>query len=156
MYRGIRCFVPNEKGRILGNVLEPVDFIKYVWKIGNSEAYFVNQNNHFEDFFSDDDYELGIVGADLQRRFEENSYYTIFVDLQGYPSEQFEAITTYEDFVKSNCEIVILLTDCTYLDIYCKDRQLIEKLYNHAKTLPVKGLHCLSDENDGRTGMVAF
>lgn len=108
----------NEKGRILGNALEPVDFTKYVWKIGNSEAYFVEQHNHFEDFFLDDDFEQGIIGTDLHRKLRVDSYYTIFVDLQGYPSVPFTAITTYEDFVKSDCEIIILLADCTHLDIY--------------------------------------
>lgn len=156
MYRGIRCRIPNEHGQSLGNALAPVDFTKYEWKLGNSEAYFVEQNNFTASFFSVDDYEQGIVGADLQKRLQEHSYYTIFVDLQGYPSEQFGTITTYEEFVKSDCEIVILLTDSSDFDIYCKNPLLIEKLYNNAKTQQFEGLHYLSEENDGRTAMRAW
>ena len=153
MYRGIRCSIPNKQGQYFGNLLAPVDVAKYVWKVGNSEAYFVEQNHFTESVFSDDDYECGIVGTDLRKKLQKHSYYTIFVDLQGYPSEKFLVIKTYKDFLKSDCEIVILLTDCTYFDIYCKDPLLIEKMYNHAKAQQFEDLQYLTEENDGRTGM---
>lgn len=156
VYRGIRCRIPNEHGQILGDLLKPVDLAKYVWKLGNSEAYFIKLKGQFEDFFTNDDYEQAIVGANLEKRFDQELYYTIFVDLQGYPSERFTAITTYEDFVRSDCEIVILLTDSTYLDIYCKDLYLLKELYLHAKNMQFEDLHFLTNENDNRTKMVAF
>ncbi|MFJ7953505.1 DUF2691 family protein [Lysinibacillus sp. NPDC096418] len=151
MYRGIGCSIPNEHGQSLGNILAPVDLARYMWKVGNSDAYFVEQNNFTESFFSDDEYERGITGADLQMRLRKDSYYTIFMDLKGYPSEQFTVITTYEDFLKSDCEIVILLSDCTYFNIYCKNPLLIEKMYRHAKAQQFEDLQYLTEENDGRT-----
>lgn len=121
MYRGIRCRIPNNHGQILGNLLKPVDLTKYEWKLGSSEAYYVKEKGKFEDFFTDVDYGQGIKGSDLQNRLLAHSYYTIFVNLQAYPSGLTTSITTYEDFVSSDCEMIILLTDCTYLDIYCKE-----------------------------------
>ena len=152
MVRGIRCSIPNKQGQYLGTILAPIDVAKYMWKVGNSEAYFVEQNHFTESFFSDDDYEHGIGGTDLRGKFLNYSYYTIFIDLQGYPSEEFVTIKTYDDFLKSDCEIIILLTDCTYFDIYCKDPLLIEKMYNHVKAQQFEDLHYLTEENDGRTG----
>lgn len=156
VYRGIQCRIANEHGQILGGILEPIDLAKYVWKLGTSEAYVINEKSQFEDFFTDEDYEQGIKGVDLQKRFQSDSYYTIFISLQAFPSELTTVITTYEDFVRSDCEMVILLADCTYLDIYCKNQQLIERLYQHALDLGVTDLHYISQENDDRTSLVIF
>ena len=52
--------------------------------------------------------------------------------------------------------MIILLTDCIELDIYCKEHYLIERLYTHAMYLGVTDLHYISEENDRRTSFSLF
>lgn len=64
-----------------------------------------------------------------------------------------EKIDTYEDFKKSNCEMILLLYDSYYLEIYAKKPLWIQKLYENAKQLPEVKVELKYLETDGRTGM---
>jgi hypothetical protein len=64
-----------------------------------------------------------------------------------------ENIETYEDFLLSNCEMIILVYDCWNMEVYIKDKdklvQFTEMIKNNQSIIfTIKTI-----ENDGRTGM---
>ncbi|MED0799829.1 DUF2691 family protein [Bacillus inaquosorum] len=88
-----------------------------------------------QEFFKDNSV---VEGAVFANHLKTNQYYTIFVELQAYPFGQaVDLVQTYEEFIDSDCELVLLLADSSYVSIYCKDRNVIEKLFINAlkKTL---------------------
>ena len=52
--------------------------------------------------------------------------------------------------LKSKCELVLLVADCTYVTIYAKRSKQIELMYENARN---QGYYVeyVTDENDGRT-----
>ena len=57
--------------------------------------------------------------------------------LHLYPENaNFERIDNYNDFLKSKCEMIILLYDFYYLEVYCKNQEWIQKLLNTAANAP--------------------
>ena len=62
-------------------------------------------------------------------------------------------IDNYEDFQKSGCEMLVLLYDACYLEIYCKDQQLIQQIYNLAFDIQDTIIEKKYDSNDTRTTM---
>lgn len=82
------------------------------------------------------------------------SYYVLFINLQGYlKGDAQQVITTYEDFLKSACQFIILVVDGRYFEIYVKDEQLLLQFIRNATVLNGKDIKIKTDYDDGRTHM---
>ncbi|MCY7909727.1 DUF2691 family protein [Bacillus inaquosorum] len=104
-----------------------------------------------QEFFKDNSV---VEGAVFANHLKTNQYYTIFVELQAYPFGQaVDLVQTYEEFVDSDCELVLLLADSSYVSIYCKDRNVIEKLFINALKNDSEEVQLITDDNDTRTGL---
>jgi hypothetical protein len=60
------------------------------------------------------------------------SQYIIFADLKAFPAgANVLEIDTYEDFVVSDCELILLIVDSTHTSIYCKDPKILSELWDN-------------------------
>lgn len=149
MKRGISFKLPNEYGTFLDDILKPIDISSFSWRIGDSESYKIINNELSEALFPED--KKMIEGTALKKLLENDSYYVIFADLQAYPKGEIAEINTYEEFEKSNCELVLLVVDSYYATIYCKDKDKLELLFKNAQDYAFKDVAYITDENDRRT-----
>lgn len=62
-------------------------------------------------------------------------------------------IETYDDFKDSDCELLILIHDVEYVEIYIKDNLLSEKVLLNIKQMGIK-YDVKTLENDTRTIMI--
>lgn len=83
-------------------------------------------------------FEVDVIdGKDFLKCISKDKYFMIFVDIKTYPKgEMGPEISSFDDFWKSNCEWVFLCTDSTYFEFYCKDKDVLETVYNN----------CIGDE----------
>jgi len=149
MQRGVSFKLPNEYGTFLGDVLKPIDIASFSWRIGDVESYQIIDNELCEALFPED--KKTIEGTSLKNIIENGSYYIIFADLQAYPKGKITEINTYEEFVESNCELVLLVVDSYYATIYCKDKDKLKLLFKNAQDYAFKDVAYITDENDIRT-----
>ncbi|WP_223643477.1 DUF2691 family protein [Planococcus sp. 4-30] len=149
MKRGISFEIPNKYGRWLGEILKPIDITAFDWQIGSGESYTVIDEQLDEELFSN---ERNIIeGAGLKNRIEANRYYIIFTDLQAFPKNEVTRVETFEEFLESDCQLVLLVVDCIYVTIYCKNQESIELLNKNAIACGFEEIEYITDENDGRT-----
>lgn len=153
MIRGINCQIPNDYGTYLKDILKTFDVTKYSWRIGAGESYKLVENN-IEPLFPEGRLEL--EGSELKEIIETDIHYLIFVDLQAYPKENLSEIKTYEEFMNSDCELVVNVVDSSYTDIYCKDKRILEKFYRQFQENGYEKINYITDENDTRTCLVAW
>ncbi len=147
MKRGITFGIPNEHGRILAEILKPLDVAAFHWYIGGEEAYF---SDMLEPLFPDQT--LGMDGILLKETLENYDYYVIFADLKAYPKDKKVIdVGTYEEYLTSDCQFVLLVVDCTYITIYCKDQEKLADLYYNALSLGFSDVEYTTDDNDYRT-----
>ncbi|PQZ52792.1 MULTISPECIES: DUF2691 family protein [Bacillus] len=149
MKRGIFVDIPNEYTNLLWKVLRPVDITVFDWRVENEESYLVVRDGIGSELFSEDKKIMN--GLELKKLIKDNIYYLIFADLKAYPKgEALGEIETYEEFKESKCEVVVLVADGDYIQIYAKDQEVIELMYENALN---QGLYVeyVTDENDGRT-----
>lgn len=149
MRRGISFEIPNEYGSLLGDVLKPIDITAFNWRIGSGESYIVVNDQLDKELFSEDR-EI-IQGVELKNLLEKNKYYIIFAELQAFPMEEIPHIATFEEFTQSECELVLLVVDCSYVTIYCKSQMAIKLLYKNAINCGFEDIKYITDENDSRT-----
>lgn len=151
MIRGITFEVPNKWGYILRDILAPIDVSAFNWLVKNEEAYYVVGGELGEPLFNHKILHLG--GQLLQKKIEEQMSYVIFAALKAYPKGSVpKELETYNDFKESDCELVLLIADGTFVTVYCKDNVLSETLFNHAKRKGYMDVAYTTDENDERTG----
>jgi len=151
MKRGITYEIPNEYGSFIFDILEPLSSLDLLWYVGEQEIYKVE-----EDKSQNKPLLLNNVTMDSKtfwKSLKGNEYYVIFSDLKAYSTENITPIETYKDFLESDCQLVLLIADCTMVTVYCKDPQLLELLYKKANTMNYKNIEYITNENDERTGM---
>ncbi|MDZ5711386.1 DUF2691 family protein [Jeotgalibacillus haloalkalitolerans] len=150
MIRGISFNIPNKYGKLLADILNPIDLTQFNWHNENEEAYLIVNGQLDHELFSESPKQ--IEGNELQRRIEDNEHYIIFADLKAFPrGEKAHNIDTYESFLDSNCQMILLIIDCVDVTIYCKDNETLRSLYENARSNQFEDVQYISDVNDGRT-----
>lgn len=61
------------------------------------------------------------------------------------------SIETYEDFLSSSCDLLLLICDCHYVEIYSKHNSWLAQIQMNAKNVPDIILSTKSNENDSRS-----
>jgi hypothetical protein len=153
MKRGISFEIPNEYGSYLDEVLNSFDMTVFNWSVGCCESYFVEDGELGEPLFPE---EINVIdGGVLKGTLESKKYYVIFADLKAYPKDKIivSDIVLYEEYLNSDCQLVLLVVDCSYITIYCKDKERLERLYKNAKIKGFDDVQYITDENDTRTGL---
>lgn len=147
--RGVSFKVPLKKLDLLQSILNGIDLealnwyvIKNqteVWEYPNDSAYFENAYYNGDDFSS-------II---------KSPHYIIFLKLQAYLriSNRFKDIHTYEDFLSSDCLLLLLIYDCEYVEIYLKDAKTVNRIIENAKEARFEEITIITDENDARTNL---
>ena len=82
-------------------------------------------------------------------------HFVIFLKLQAYnPEGSYDEILSYQDFEKSDCQLLLLIHDCRNIDMYLKNQTLIEKVYEYvAGNNSFQNIRYVCDDNDTRTKM---
>lgn len=150
MKRGINFKIPNDHGNILGDILKPFNTEAFSWYIGCGESYFIQNDTLGEALFHEEVY--GMDGRVLKELLENNEYYIIFANFKAFPQKKDVIdVQTYEEFLNSDCLLVLLVVDCEYATVYCKDQSKLEGLYHNAIRNGYEDVQYITNENDFRT-----
>ncbi|KAA8787049.1 DUF2691 family protein [Paenibacillus amylolyticus] len=150
MKRGIQFTIPNAYGRFLGEILKSIKIADYDWFVGGEESYLVVENSLGGSLFPDR--VMGMAGEELQKMIDDNKYYLIFANLKAYPrGTAIIDIETYEDYAESECQLVLLVIDSSYVAVYIKDTEIREEMFEHIKRLGYEALDYITDDNEVRT-----
>lgn len=150
MIRGIAFQLDNKYGNSLERMLQPLDVTLYDWYIGGDESYLVSGDQIIAPLFPDE--VVGLDGRTLHQMIKGTSQYLIFANLKAYPKGRTVIdVLTFEEYEKSDCHFILLITDCIYVEMYCKDQMQIEALYHNALANGYQNVEYTTEENDGRT-----
>jgi hypothetical protein len=150
--RGVRFKLQEDRRIQLQEILRPIHIESYIWHLYNVEIYeSINEKDNnvvgiweFEQPFIES-------GEELRQRFEHSTHYAVFGEFIGFPhGKEVYEVNTYEEFVESKAEIVFLIVDSAFFDIYCKDLNLIESIYSHCLSSGFESVEYIDDEDDPR------
>lgn len=148
--RGISFLVNSEYNNYIGKILQCTDLAQYTWCIDEDEVLVFDENKGrvCEQFFSN----LILTGREFEEIVTQKEYYVVQVNMKAYPPNAPRSdIQTYSDFVKSKCEVVLLISDAIYVELYCKNREYIENVRELCRQNDFKNVEYITDENDCRT-----
>lgn len=133
---------------ILWPILECIDVEKYNWYNIESQCE-VWADSQGSDFFKLKYYDGKNFSKHIRSR-----HFIVFLKLQAYfETGEFGDIHTYEEFLACSCQILLLINDCEFVEIYAKDQKVIKTLFENALAHNYKEVEYITDINDGRTRM---
>ncbi len=117
--------IPNKWDNYLFQILNGIYSGDYVWKIGEEED--VLGNNGYS-FFQKKIYDESSFFNKIKEQ-----HYLIFADIRLYKNsgDMDFKISNYSDFLKSDCLLILFITDNEFVDVYCKDEKLIQIIYHN-------------------------
>ncbi|MCH7322108.1 DUF2691 family protein [Solibacillus sp. MA9] len=132
-------------------ILNDIEINGLTWRIGGGESY-IKENG--EPLFPS---LCTVNGETLHEIISNEEYYLIFVDLKAFPNKlDVKEISTYQEFVKSECQFVLLLIDSSYVTIYSKDQNIIQQLFSKGVSAGYENIEYITDENDRNKTLIAF
>ena len=150
--KGIEFKIPNEYDKYLGKILEKVNDNNYIWKIEETEIYLEQNENNNENLFQNNRYS----NVEFQERIFSQKYYMIFANIKMYLEEDNIEINIYEDFIKSKCILILLVTDNEFVEVYSKDQDILDIIYKNAITNKFKDVMYISNNNYKRKKFSAY
>lgn len=113
---GISFKIPNEYDTILYKILENIELDNQsICKIKEDEV--LNENG--DCFFNNKIYKW----IDFEAMIKSKKHYPIFLNLQIYYNSNFlQDINNYSEFLDSECQLILFITDNEYVEVYTKNQ----------------------------------
>jgi len=74
-----------------------------------------------------------IYNSNTLSHFNNENYYLIFTNFQGYKyKNSYDNIKSYSEFLKSDCEIIMVIVDSVYVDIFVKSSKTLNTIRKNA------------------------
>lgn len=139
---GIRFEIPNSWGNYLGIMLDKVITKNFIWKTFDEEILLTNEKDLFDrDIYDDTNFRNIILNS---------KYYIIHGNILAFKSRNFKIIHNYQEFIESDCEILIVIVDSTFVDIYAKENSILKELERNAIRNNFKNIKYIYDDNSKR------
>lgn len=142
---GIEFSYKTNYEKIVFELLKGIDFDKYSYSIMEDELFAESTGNK--------DLPNVIIGSDFLNYFNKEDYYVMFLNLQVYlKGENIMKIRNYNDFLNSNCKLILLISDNSYIEFYFKTDDIKSVILKNLKSMNIK-YDIKTKDNDGRTTM---
>lgn len=137
---GIRFKIKNEYDNIFYKIFKSINFSEYDWNIVEDEIYLSKGENYFnKDRYSNNEF---------QKLIEYGIYYPVFANIQIYrKQDEVEDIQIYQDFMNSKCQLALFITDNEFVDIYAKNEEWLNTIYQNATNYNFENIQYIEDNN---------
>ncbi len=129
--KGISFEIPNKYGTYLSEILEPLPYAEFQWSIDDDEIYKIKDGEFLsEGLFKDMSNVLS--GNELYEIASSCSQYLIFITLRAFNKYgNIVTVNNYQNFLESDCQIILGVYDCSYVMLWCKDSRLVSMLFHY-------------------------
>ena len=137
---GVKFKIENEYDNIFYKIFKNIDFHEYDWNIVEDEIYSQTGKNYFD--------KAHYLNDEFQKLIEYGIYYPVFANIQIYrKQDEVEDIETYSDFINSKCQLVLFITDNEFVDIYSKNENWLNTIYQNAIDNNFENLQYMENNN---------
>ena len=120
---GLDIKVKNVPSNYLNKILYDINLFNYDWEIIADDFIYYENGELTEYFFGAD----VLNSEEFIKCISRDIYYMVFADIKAYPlgNERIE-INTFKDFLRSNCVMVIPCSDISFIEFYCKKKEILK------------------------------
>ena len=136
---GIHFEIPNEWNNYLNLILGNINTENYNWLISDEEIYLEGLVDLFRKSIYDN--------ISFKKTISGNKHYLIVGNVAAFKSLNCKDIYNYEDFQNSDCEILMIIVDSCSIDIYVKDKKILEQIKNNAINNKFRNVEYIKEES---------
>lgn len=141
--RGISFKVNKSDKCVLSNILDGIDIESLFWHISEDEIYL----NKGENLFA----EKCIDGKTFAKKISESVCSVICANIKAFADNcMSDKAINYNDFLMSNCLLVILCSDVSFYEIYVKNEEMLELIRSNCHKNCYDEIEDITDVNDVR------
>ena len=149
---GLTFKTPNEYGSVLYQILRSVNVLSYDWMIIADDIIPSRGSNNSGLFCSE-----VVDGQYFLNSIMREGYYTIFVDVKAFPQGGApKSILSFDDFINSECLMILLCVDSCYYSFYCKDSGILSTVYGNCSKVGFEKICFIPAEEATNREMVAW
>ncbi len=129
--KGISFEIPNKYGTYLSEILEPLPYAEFQWSIDDDEIYKIKDGEFLSEGLFKDMCNV-LSGNELYEIASSCSQYLIFITLRAFNKYgKIVTVNNYQNFLESDCQIILGVYDCSYVMLWCKDSRLVSMLFHY-------------------------
>ncbi len=136
---GIRFEINNAYDNFLEKILNKINILEYNWQILHDDVF--DENNQYK--FNKEYYK----GNEFSELIKGNKYYIISLKLAAYKKTCYKEINNYEGFEKSEARLFIKIIDNIFVDVYAKEKSLLDIIINNLKSNMISNIEYISQSN---------
>ena len=128
MNRGVSFQIPQKMTNTLWKMFGNISVKEYFWHIIKAQTEIWGEDKN-ADFFEKDFYDTEDF-FDICYR----DHFIVFLKMQLYSTTNtsFDNISDYKEFLNSDCRMIVLVYDCEYAEIYSKNTNVVDELFENA------------------------
>lgn len=150
---GISFVIPQNQPYVLKEIFENIALNNYTWKNAKEQEEVFPQGDDgvpVNKMFIGKD----ILNGDEFQKLIQKPHFVLFAKLSAFSyNKELQEIETYIDYLKSNCEMIVLIYDCEYVEIYTKSLEIINTITNNCVKYGYTNIELISEETRSRNIM---
>ncbi|BCK00512.1 DUF2691 family protein [Anaerocolumna chitinilytica] len=128
---GLSFEIPNKYGTYLSEILNPLPYTEFQWLIEDDEIYKIINGEFLDEGLFHNTNNV-ITGNELYKIATSCSQYLIFVTLRAFnKKENIVPVGNYQEFLDSDCQIILGVYDCSYVMLWFKNTSLTSLMFNY-------------------------
>lgn len=140
---GVEFEYTTDSEGILKDLFENIPTELYDWYIYEDEIFKNEDNLNISEF---------MTGKGFYEMITDVPYLCYFININAYKKGMIHSkLFTYDDFIKSNCEFVVLIADRRFVEIYAKNESVLLQFIENAKNMRGRDIIVKTKEKDART-----
>lgn len=132
--KGIEFLVENKACNILYQILQNNCTVNCIWTIEENDSFVRTDDvNYFPEIFPSN-----VCSNKLFFESLNQNCYICFINIQLYENEEdIVSIDSKDDFLNSKCQLILLITDNVFVDLFCKNERLLEEIEENLNRLGI-------------------
>lgn len=132
--KGIEFLVENKACNILYQILQNNCTNNCIWTIEENDSFVRTDDvNYFPEIFPNN-----VCSNKLFFESLNQNCYICFINIQLYENEEdIVSIDSKDDFLNSKCQLILLITDNVFVDLFCKNEKLLEEIEENLNRLGI-------------------
>lgn len=142
---GLSFEIPNKYGTYLSEILKPLPYTEFQWLIDDDEIYKIINGEFLDEglFHNTDNV---ITGNELYEIATSCTEYLIFLTLRAFnKNATIVPVRNYQEFLNSDCQIVLGINDSSFVMLWFKDNSLVSKMFNYVEEIGFDNLQYITE-----------
>lgn len=127
---GISFWIPTNNEKSIRSIFDKIPIENYLWNLKEDDIYNIPCLKENQFLFT----KKVIEGTEFKNKINNKKYLVNFCNLQAFTNlKEIRMIDSFKDYINSNCQLIILITDGRLVQVYSKHEVHLIQIQENAE-----------------------